>query len=116
VVTSTKSGAAELVARHDAGFVCDARDVAALGGHLRALTDPALRARLGDNARNAMLPLSAEAMTLALVLLYKTLLEGVVARRKAAREPAPPPAPPPAVELEPPPDAAPARGPGEAAQ
>src|SRR6185369_6067516 len=47
VVTSTKSGAAELVARHDAGFVCDARDVAALGGHLRALTDPALRARLG---------------------------------------------------------------------
>ena len=116
VVTSTKSGAAELVARHDAGFVCDARDVAALGGHLRALTDPVLRARLGDNARNAVRPLSAEAMTLALVLLYKTLLEGVVARRKAARAPAPPPPPAVEAEAEPPPAAAPAPGPGEAAQ
>jgi len=64
-VTSTKSGAAELVVQNDAGSVCDARDAAALGGHMRALCDPALRSRQGGNARRAVEPLSAEAMTLA---------------------------------------------------
>ncbi len=58
---------------------------AALASHMRALLDPAARARLGANARAAMLPLTPEAMTLALVLLYKELLERSVARRKAAR-------------------------------
>ncbi len=85
VVTSTRSGAAELVAEHDAGFVCDARDVTALSGHLQALFDPELRARLGANARAGVLPLSPSAMTLKLVLLYKELLEASVAHKTAAR-------------------------------
>jgi len=87
VVTSTKSGAAEIVTEHDAGFVCESRDAAALAAHLRALDDAGLRARQGANARNAVLPLTPEAMTLALVLLYRDLLEARVKRRLAARAP-----------------------------
>ncbi|MFO1395891.1 MAG: glycosyltransferase family 4 protein [Burkholderiales bacterium] len=100
VVTSTRSGAAELVTDHDAGFVCDARDAGALGAHLRTLLDADLRARLGANARNAVLPLSPAAMTLKLVLLYKELLEASVAHRAATRAPEPPP-PSPAAEAPP---------------
>ena len=38
VVTSTRSGAAELVTEHDAGFVCDSRDIdAGVHGHHRRL-------------------------------------------------------------------------------
>jgi hypothetical protein len=103
-VTSTKSGAAELVAGHDAGFICDSRDAAALATHLRALQDPALRARQGDNARRAVLPLTPESMTLALVLLYRALLEASVARRLAAK--AARAGPPAAAEVPAAPDAA----------
>ncbi|MGH7291479.1 MAG: glycosyltransferase family 4 protein, partial [Myxococcota bacterium] len=39
VVTSSMSGAAELVREHDAGFVCAARDVGALTSHMRTLLD-----------------------------------------------------------------------------
>ncbi len=85
VVTSTKCGAAELVRAHDAGFVANARDVEAIAAHMRTLEDDALRARLGANARAAMLPLSASAMTLKLVLLYRELLAASVARRRGAR-------------------------------
>jgi len=85
VVTSTRSGAAELVTEHDAGFVCDSRDVLALASHMRALLVPALRERLGANARHAVLPLTPAAMTLKLVLLYKELLEASVAHRTATR-------------------------------
>jgi UDP-glucose:(heptosyl)LPS alpha-1,3-glucosyltransferase len=99
VVTSTKSGVAELLARHDAGFVCGSQDVAALAGHMRALLDPALRQRLGENARRAVAPLTPEAMTLELVLLYRELLAASAARRRgAATAPAvdTPASPPPA--------------------
>jgi len=102
IVTSTKSGAAELVTQHDAGFVCESRDAAALALHMRALMDAATRERQGANARRAVEPLTPEAMTLALVLLYKTLLEASVARRKARKAKAPPSAAP---VSEPPPTA-----------
>jgi UDP-glucose:(heptosyl)LPS alpha-1,3-glucosyltransferase len=85
VVTSTRSGAAELVTEHEAGFVCDSRDVGALTRHMRALGDPALRAALGENARKAVLPLTPAAMTLKLVLIYKELLEFSIAHKLAAR-------------------------------
>jgi UDP-glucose:(heptosyl)LPS alpha-1,3-glucosyltransferase len=85
VVTSTKSGVAELVVGADAGFVCDSRDHSALAAHMRTLDDRALRERMGVNARNAVLPLSPAAMTLQLVLLYKELLEASVARRQTAK-------------------------------
>jgi UDP-glucose:(heptosyl)LPS alpha-1,3-glucosyltransferase len=84
VLTSTKSGAAELVVAHDAGLVCAARDVAGLASHMRAMLDPATRERMGANGRSAVLPLTPEAMTLELVLLYKKLLEESAAQRKAA--------------------------------
>jgi UDP-glucose:(heptosyl)LPS alpha-1,3-glucosyltransferase len=75
VVTTTKSGVSELLREHDAGLVCSSGDPAALAAHLRALADPAVRARMGERARAAVLPLSPSAMTLSLVLLYKQLLE-----------------------------------------
>ncbi len=95
VVTSTKSGAAELVLEHDAGRVCRSRDVDALAAHLRELADPALRARLGANARAAVAELTPEAMTLKLVLLYRELLSASAARRRGGPASAPPPVPPP---------------------
>ncbi|MEO6927952.1 MAG: glycosyltransferase family 4 protein, partial [Casimicrobiaceae bacterium] len=47
IVTSTKCGAAEIALAHDAGLVCDARDIDTLAAHLRALADPATCARMG---------------------------------------------------------------------
>jgi UDP-glucose:(heptosyl)LPS alpha-1,3-glucosyltransferase len=91
VITSTKSGVAELIAAHDAGLACGSRDVAALAAHMRTLLDPATRARLGENARAAVAPLTPEAMTLELVLLYRELLAASAARRRPTA-PAPAPA------------------------
>ena len=85
VITSTKSGVAELVAGADAGLVCGSRDSTALAEHMRALHDGALRETMGANGRRAVLPLSPPAMTLQLVLLYKELLEASVARRRMAK-------------------------------
>lgn len=82
VITSTKSGAAELVAEHDAGFVCPSRDVGALAAHMQTLLNGDTRARMGANARRAVEPLTLPAMTLELVLLYKRLLEASVAQRR----------------------------------
>jgi hypothetical protein len=111
IVTSTKSGAAELVAEFDAGFACDARDATALAGHMRALLDPETRGRMGANARRAIEPLTPSAMTLKLVLLYKELLEASVRHKK---EPRPPHAAPPtttaALATPPPGGAAPLHG------
>jgi len=87
VITTTKSGAAELVEEYDAGFVCVSRDVEALAAHMRTLQDAATRARLGANARRAVEPLTPSAMTLKLVLLYKGLLEASVKHRAAPRPP-----------------------------
>jgi UDP-glucose:(heptosyl)LPS alpha-1,3-glucosyltransferase len=87
VITSTKSGAAELVEEYDAGSVCHSRDVAALAAHMRALLDPELRQRQGANARRAIEPLTSSAMTLKLVLLYKQLLEASIAHRTQPRAP-----------------------------
>jgi UDP-glucose:(heptosyl)LPS alpha-1,3-glucosyltransferase len=83
VVTTTKCGAAELLTAHEAGLVCASRDVTALAAHMRALADPALRARLGGNARALALTLSPDAMTLKLVLLYKELLEASARAQKS---------------------------------
>jgi UDP-glucose:(heptosyl)LPS alpha-1,3-glucosyltransferase len=85
VITSTRSGAAELVTEHDAGFVCDSRDVAALASHMRTLLDADVRARLGANARALVLPFSPPNMTLKLVLIYKELLEFSIAHKLAAK-------------------------------
>jgi glycogen synthase len=75
VVTSTKSGAAELVVPVGAGFACPSGDAPALAGPMRTLLDADTRGRMGRIAREAVLPLTPDAMTLELVLLYKELLE-----------------------------------------
>jgi UDP-glucose:(heptosyl)LPS alpha-1,3-glucosyltransferase len=90
VVTSTKSGVAELLTANDAGLVCGSRDVPALAAHMRALLEPGARTRMGENARQAVAPLTPDAMTLRLVLLYRELLAASAAHKRAAATPAPP--------------------------
>jgi len=82
IVTSTRSGAAELALAHDAGLVCAPGDVGQLASHMHALQQPATRERMGANARNAMLPLTSAAMTSRLLALYSDLLAD---RRNGAR-------------------------------
>ena len=48
---------------------------------MRTLTDPEARAGRGERAREAVLPLTPEAMTLQLVLLYRDLLAAAHAAR-----------------------------------
>jgi UDP-glucose:(heptosyl)LPS alpha-1,3-glucosyltransferase len=93
VVTTSKSGAAELVQEYDAGMVCASRDVAGLAAHMRALLDAETRSRKGANARRAIEPLTPSAMTLKLVLLYKEMLEASIKHKVLPRPPfaAPPP-------------------------
>jgi UDP-glucose:(heptosyl)LPS alpha-1,3-glucosyltransferase len=79
VIASTKSGVAELVDEHQCGLAFGSTDVAALVAQMRSLADPALRARFGENARRAVLPLAPAATTLSLVLLYRDLLAAAVA-------------------------------------
>jgi UDP-glucose:(heptosyl)LPS alpha-1,3-glucosyltransferase len=85
VVTSTKSGAAELVLANDAGLVCPAGDIAGLAAQMRTLQDATTRRRLGANARRAVLPLSPAAITLQLVLLYRDLLAATVQSKTGTR-------------------------------
>jgi UDP-glucose:(heptosyl)LPS alpha-1,3-glucosyltransferase len=73
LVTSTKSGAAELIRDDDNGFVCDALDVPALAQNLKRLLDPTTRQRLGAAARTSVEPLSLETMTRQLLDLYQSL-------------------------------------------
>lgn len=76
VVTSTRCGAGELVIAHDAGWICDALDVAALAERMERLLDPALREVKSARAHSAVAALTPEAMTQRLVGLYESLLEG----------------------------------------
>ncbi|HVN36445.1 MAG TPA: glycosyltransferase family 4 protein [Casimicrobiaceae bacterium] len=74
VIASSKSGVAEMLGEHQCGLAFAATDTAALVAAMHSLADPAMRARLGENARRAALPLSPAATTLSLVLLYRDLL------------------------------------------
>ena len=84
-ITSTRSGAAELVREHDGGLVCVARDAAGLAAQMRALLDPQRRERLGANAREAVAALTPDATTLQFVLLFKDLLTASAQAHAAAR-------------------------------
>ncbi len=111
VVTSTKSGAAELVEEYDAGLVCESRDVSALAAHMRTLLNAETRSRMGANARRAIEKLTPSAMTLKLVLLYKELLEASIKHRTAPRPPhAAPPTTTGVMATQPPQEAAPLHG------
>jgi UDP-glucose:(heptosyl)LPS alpha-1,3-glucosyltransferase len=74
VVTSDRCGAAELVAAHDAGTVCGARDICAIAAGMRALLERDARVRAGANALAAVRPLTPDAMAAQLIALYERLL------------------------------------------
>lgn len=73
VVTSTTSGAAELIANDHNGYVCDALDVETLTAHLRAVVDPARHAALCVEARRTVEPLTLEAASRQWFDLYASL-------------------------------------------
>ena len=74
IVTTTMSGAAELVLEHKGGLICPSADIAALAAQMSVLQDTTTRAHFAANARRAILPLSPTATTLQVVLLYRDLL------------------------------------------
>jgi UDP-glucose:(heptosyl)LPS alpha-1,3-glucosyltransferase len=74
VITSLKSGAAELIADGVNGFRCDALDVPLLAQHMAALQDEEARLAAGSAARQKVLTLTFEAMSSKLVALYRRLL------------------------------------------
>ena len=74
VLTSESCGAAEIVTGHGAGLVAAADDVPALTQHMLALMDPAPRAQMGAAGGAAVRPLTPDAMSRQLLLLYHRLL------------------------------------------
>jgi len=75
VVTSTKCGAAEIVRDGESGFVRDALDVGGLAQCLDRL-DPDTARGMGEAARDAVAPLTPEAMGREYLALYERLLAG----------------------------------------
>ena len=73
VVTSTTSGAAELIANGHNGYVCNALDVETLAAHLRAVVDPARHAALCVEARRTVEPLTLAAASRQWLDLYQNL-------------------------------------------
>ncbi len=74
IITSNKSGAAELIQNGVNGYYCDALDVDALARAMIALQDEQQRQTIGTAARSTVLPLTFEAMSGRLIVLYKNLL------------------------------------------
>ena len=74
VITSSRCGAGELVAAHDAGFVCNARDVPAIADAMRTLLAPGARKRAADNALLAVAALTPDAMAARMLALYREIL------------------------------------------
>lgn len=73
LVTSFKSGAAELIKPGVNGFACDALDTATLATHLGNLRSAAHCLRLGQEARRTVEPLSLERMGKELLDFYQTI-------------------------------------------
>jgi UDP-glucose:(heptosyl)LPS alpha-1,3-glucosyltransferase len=80
VVTTTRCGAAELALDAGAGFATAPGDAAALALYMGRLQDETVRTRMGAQARAAVLPLTAAAMTARLIELYEALLAGKAAQ------------------------------------
>ncbi len=73
VVTSSKSGAAELVRAGENGFVCDALDQNGLASAMAKLADQSTRLRIGTAARETVAHLAPENMARQLLDLYRSL-------------------------------------------
>jgi len=74
LITSWKSGAAELIEEGKNGHVCDALDIDALAAAMTHLLDPDTAAAMGAAARTAVEPFGLEKMGTALLSLYNSLL------------------------------------------
>ncbi len=74
VITSTKSGGAELVEPGKSGYICDALDIDALAGHMRSLLVKDRHTEMGRMAREMVLPYTFDALSARLRSLYETLL------------------------------------------
>ncbi len=74
VVTSRKSGAAELIEHGRNGYVCDALDLDALAACMTQLLEPATCARVGAAARARAEPYTLTAMGRTLLDLYRNFL------------------------------------------
>ena len=74
VITSFKSGAAELINHGKNGFVCDALDLPQLVSHMQQLMSHELQITTGTAARETMADRNLDTMGTQLLELYKTLL------------------------------------------
>ncbi len=74
VITSTKSGGAELIEPGKSGYICDALDIDALAGHMRSLLAQDRHTEMGRMAREIVLPYTFDAMSARLQTLYESLL------------------------------------------
>jgi UDP-glucose:(heptosyl)LPS alpha-1,3-glucosyltransferase len=74
VITSTKSGAAELIREGENGFTCDALDQGQLSRAMIKLLSPDLRRKAAIAAHATVEPFSLEKMSLTLLSLYNSLL------------------------------------------
>ncbi len=74
LITSTTSGAAEVVIDHENGFVCDALDVAGIQNAMASLCDKAAAERMGQHARVTAEQYDLDTMAAHLTELYRKLL------------------------------------------
>ena len=74
IITSFKSGAAELVRNGENGFVCDALDIGALTANMRHLLSAATHVQMGQTARETVEPFDLAHMGNQLLELYQRLL------------------------------------------
>ncbi|MBC8006916.1 MAG: glycosyltransferase family 4 protein [Prolixibacteraceae bacterium] len=76
VVTSTKSGAAEILEHNKTGYVCDALDIDGFSSAIDALANHERRLAMGSAARTLAESFTVDAMTRQLLDLYQRLLAG----------------------------------------
>ena len=74
VITSTKSGAAEIIEQGKNGYVCDALDIPSLAQYMEQITKPGYAEGLGTTARETVIDFSLEAMGAKLMKLYQSFL------------------------------------------
>jgi UDP-glucose:(heptosyl)LPS alpha-1,3-glucosyltransferase len=75
VITSTKSGAAEILEHGKTGYVCDALDIGGFSSAIDALANRERRLAMGAAARLLAEGFSVEAMTAQLLNLYQRLVD-----------------------------------------
>ena len=75
VITSTKSGARDIIRQGENGYLCDALDIPVLRAHIETLGDAACRRRIGRAARETVAPMTLSRMAESYRQLYTELLE-----------------------------------------